>query len=443
MGSALYAVEAERAYIGCLLRSPNAQKYLGTISENDFFEMQGRRCYRAAKALAAAHQVIDFVSLNDTVSKLFGDDQSIASYATKAFQSVPNGGNAEYYVNAIRNASLRRRVVTLAEELTKQAGDSTADVTGIIDETREKIREMKTVGKNWLNTSDVVLESYEYLEKMSAGELKPLPTGIKAIDVLSGGLFPGEMTIIGARPSVGKTAMGLQLAISAADAGAKVCFISVEMSAQQMGNRMLARESGVNGGKLRNGTISESDWQKLGAAMEINSTRDISFLHGSATIEQIRQDVAQKVEDNACDLLIVDYMQLIRTEHEIAKEYERIGYVSRGFKLMSLDLNIPVVVLAQLRRPDKDRKPGCPTMDELRGSGDMEQDADNIILMHRPKDDNDTSIATEDREEFNALRRAGYDYIVFNICKLRQGQIGMASAAFDAAHMRYIEIDRR
>ena len=440
---ALFAPDAERAFVGSILRSPAAARVLSDVSPDDFADVAAKRAVTAANALRSAGKPLEVTLLGCEVERLYGANMAVLPVLVEMFKCVPNGGGAAHYAEIVKDAARRRRLADLADVIAKAAHDPTEDVTATIEAARDKVREMSAARGGWRSAVDVTMDAYEHIEAMSKGEVHAIPTGVRTLDVLTGGLFRGEMTILGARPAAGKTALGLQFAIAAADDGNRVCFVSEEMSAVQMGNRMLARDSGLNGGKLRSGRdISEDDWNALSSALGMAAERQIAFLHGSQSVEEIRQEVSAKVDADECDLLIVDYLQLIRTKERCNAEYERIGHVSRAFKLMSLDLNIPVVVLAQLRRPDKDRRAGCPTMDELRGSGDIEQDADNIILIHKPQDERDSSLPAEDKETFNAFRRRGLDYTIFNVCKLRQGRTGMAAAAFDSAHMRFLEIDR-
>lgn len=441
---ALYAESAEQAVIGCLIRSPKAMNQVNELTDDDFFAVGARRCFHAARTLSAKNSPVDLVTLGDELARLYSEsdaDQAM-QYAYAAVTATPGTG-AQYYAQAVHEASTRRQLIAISDELSKLAMDGTEDVDATIDIARGKLRNMVASGGTWLSMQDLMLASFDWLDKKATGKVKSMSMGIQDMDRATGGLFPGEMTIIGARPSVGKTAFGLQLAVTAAESGAKVCFISVEMSPEQMGNRALSREAGIHGTKIRNAKLDESEWSLVSDAMVACASMPISFMHGSSTIENIRQEIQRKVDLHECDLVIVDYLQLIRTKRKFDKEHERLGYISRSFKEISLDLKIPVVVLAQVRRQNNGGKSRCPALDELRGSGDMEQDADNVIFLHRPDDDADPSIDPRDREGFYDLKSRGYQYIVFNVAKQRQGRVGILGAAFDPACMRYINIDRR
>lgn len=440
---ALYAPDAESAVIACLLHSPKAVNAVAGLTEDDFFSLDGRRCFRAARVLVSKGMPVDLVTLDDELHHQYAqvEADSAANYALSGIRGAA-GWNVEYYARAVKEAAVRRKLVGIADDLSKLAADSTEDVEATIDSARAQLRDMIVTGSTWMPMQDVMLAAYDWLDNKSAGRIRSTSTGIRVIDRATGGLFPGEMTIVGARPSVGKTAFGLQLAIAAAKSNAKVCFISMEMSPEQMGNRVLSREAGVDGEKLRNAVLNDNDWELISEAMSVCSDLPISFMHGTATIENIRSEIQRKVELDECDLVVIDYLQLIRTKRRIEKEYERLGYVSRMLKLMTLDFKIPIVVLAQVRRQNAGGKSRCPALDELRGSGDMEQDADNVIFLHRPDDPDDPTVDEADSSMFWTMKKAGYDYMVFNVAKQRQGRVGTLTAGFNAARMRYVDFDR-
>ena len=166
---------------------------------------------------------------------------------------------------------------------------------------------------------------------------------------------------------------------------------------------------------------------------------EINFIFNTRTVEDLRREVQKRVERKELDLLIVDYLQLMDTTAKYRDEHLRVGNVSKALKGMALDFNIPVVSLAQVNR---DTDGSLPTLRNLKDSGNIEQDADGVIFLHRPTDSTDSSIDPRDKANFDLLRKKGYDYIVIAVAKQRQGTTGMASVLFDKAHMRYVIIDR-
>lgn len=440
---ALYADDAESAVIGCVVKRPELLRKTLVLSDDDFHLAKAKNCYRAMKSLASKQMTIDLVTLDAELMSLCGDSERNAIMEWVINGMTGSGAwNLDNYVALVKQASHRRQLVALGDKMAQMAADPGEDVDAVIEDIRGKLRNLVHVQGKWVSIADVLLSAYERLEDRSKGLIKAMSTGISDMDRATGGLVSGELTIIGARPAVGKTACGLSMALTAASAGNHVCFVSAEMSKEQLGNRVLSNYGDVDGNKIRNAVLNDDDWTLLGEAMTVAASLPLDFMVGTPPIEEIRNQIQNKVDAGECDMVVIDYLQLLRTKARFDKEYERIGYISRICKLMSTEYNIPVVVLAQVRRQNNGGRARCPALDELRGSGDIEQDADNVIFLHRPDDDTDPAIDKRDRAYFWDLKNNGFDYIVFNIAKQRQGQVGMLGAAFLPSKMRYVALDR-
>ena len=252
--------------------------------------------------------------------------------------------------------------------------------------------------------------------------------------------FPGELTVIGARPGVGKSAFGANVALEAARKGYRVAVVSREMTDVQYGQRMMSRGALVDGMKLRKASLDDDDWMKMTEALTEMSTLPISFMFSVTSIEDLRIEVQRKMLKGELDMLIVDYLQLMQTRQKFRdQEHLRIGYISKALKAMAVDFNIPVIALAQVNR-DSDGQ--MPTMRNLKASGDIEQDADNIIFLHKPANSTDRCVYPEDRQTFEAFEALGYVYLCIAVAKQRQGATGNICLLFEPSHMRYLEIDR-
>ena len=268
--------------------------------------------------------------------------------------------------------------------------------------------------------------------------------GITSLDEITGGLFGGELTIVAARPSVGKSAFGLNVALSAAHEGFKVGFVSCEMDDKGFGQRTLSREAWVNGDKLRKANIASEEWDSLFTAMTEMHDVPIRFMfnRGSKdgiTVESVFRAVKKAARHGEIDLLIVDYIGIMRTVKTFKDERLRIAYISSELKRLATTANIPVVALCQVNRMAQGR---MPTMAELRDSGAVEQDADGIIFLHRPDNHEDKSIHPKDVPTFYAMLESGSVYIAISVAKQRNGQTGITQVMFDPAVMRYSEIMR-
>ena len=211
------------------------------------------------------------------------------------------------------------------------------------------------------------------------------------------------------------------------------------MTDAQYGTRIIAKESGVPSDHLRSGRVEQNEWIAIAQAMGYASLLPVSFIFSTKNIEDLRMEVQKKVDAGELDMLIVDYTQLMQTRQKFDKDYLRIGYVSKMLKDMTTDYNISVIALAQVARSTEN---DMPSLAELRGSGDLEQDADNVIFLHRPKDATDKHIFSQDRELFARLQEGNLQYILIDIAKQRQGDIGTVAVVFDPNRMQYLSIDR-
>lgn len=266
-----------------------------------------------------------------------------------------------------------------------------------------------------------------------------MPSGISILDKMTSGFHRGELTIIGARPAVGKSALGMHIALATASQGYRVGVVSREMTDVQYGARILGSRAEIEPGKMRTGQLDPYDWTQLSEAMQHYSDMNVSFMFSARDIEDLRMEVQRKIDGEGLDMLVIDYLQLLQTRRRFEKDYLRVGYISKAIKDMTTDFNIPIIALAQVGRSSART---MPDLSELRGSGDIEQDADNVIFMHRPEDASDESILSGDGGMIAALEAEGKQYIVLEIAKQRQGQTGRTAVVFDPARMKYTGIAR-
>ena len=310
----------------------------------------------------------------------------------------------------------------------------------VLDETRQALRDLVITGHAWKSMQDVMLDTFSALERRAEGKEPRMSSGISSLDACTAGFHKGEFTILGARPAVGKSALGAYIALSAAAQGYKIAICSREMTSEQYGTRIFANATQIDSGKLRTGSLSEGDWEQITDAMTSNAGLPISFMFSTRYVEDLRMEVQKKVDANELDMLIVDYVQLMQTKQRFDKDYMRIAYVSKMLKDMTTDYNIAIIGLAQVGRSSEGT---MPTLAELRGSGDLEQDADNVIFLHRPEDQFDKYVNPADQALFAIAEQKGMQYVVINVAKQRQGQTGSTAVIFDPARMRFTAIERQ
>lgn len=438
---AFYAEESEKSALGAMMRSERAARDIRFLDDSDFYFLHNRRIYQAMTMLMAQKRPIDLTTVSEQLTRM-GSLESAggAEYLVELLESTPSAANARAYATAVREAALMRRLRDIGEALTQDAANPMNSLTEIIDKARGKLRELVTPGDAWVTLQTSMLDAFEYLERVAAGKIRSIKTGIQTLDAATGGIFDGELTVIGARPSVGKSALGLQIALECGRQGRAACLASLEMTGQQLAQRVLSSGGKVDGMRMRTGALTTYDWEQMANAMTMYSEARMSILSGVRYVEDLRMEVQKKIDLGECDLLVVDYLQLLDTKTRTRGDTERVGACSRAMKALTLEFGIPVVALAQVNRNSEAGGKSAPSMSELRSSGEIEQDADTVILLHRPEDVNDKGVLNTHIELFLQLEREGKQYIVAHIAKQRQGQVGRVRFAFDPAHMRYERI---
>lgn len=443
----LYPHESERGIIGLLLNMPD----LGAAAEltpADFSSKDDSIIFAAFREIAARREKLHGVAVDAELSRVQGKEESarlmaIVSAAAQQYQTqqylLPT------LVEYVREGSRRRTLQRIAQAIARGAVDGQRDLSELTDRARNELRKQSAARGGWVSASEACRAAYESAEQAQ----KPIPTGITELDsILCGGLHRGEFTVLGARPAVGKSAVLLQMALNAAANGAKVAFVSLEMSVHQIGARMIAAETAVNSGMLRSGQeLPEKAWADMAEAMlSMNDKcgdRLKIIARGALTVEELSNELQAIIDDGGCDLLVVDYLQLLRTRQKTSSDFERVGAVSRALKAMTLDFGIPVVAAAQVRRQNNGGVLRAPGMDELRGSGDIEQDADNVLLLHRPEISEDGVLKTHGYVSrcnglFERAQNKGLQAQTIEVAKQRQGRTARAWFVFDPSRMRFI-----
>ena len=440
--SAFYNHEAERAIIAAVMKKGVAAQYAGALTPEDFYSRDHQDLWRAVQGLVISKRPVDMPCMAEMLGRLYGNDRLMGTL----LDIVTNDSfGAEFaireHIALVKSDSRRRMVYMTLRDSAEQLAERENEPDSVAETVREKLRgiggERQTGG---MGLQDVLMSAYTELERRSRGETQGMPSGIEALDRRTAGFHRGELTIIGARPAVGKSALASQIAISAAQKGNRVCVCSREMTDIQYGIRVLVRGTKVSSIRLRGGDLTDGDWGQLSDSMLLYNNCDIRFLFTVKAVEDLRREVQSMTESGGLDMLVVDYLQLLQSRQRFDKDYMRVGYVSKALKDISVDFNIAVIALAQVGRSTEG---SMPTLAELRGSGDIEQDADNVIFMHRPEDAGDKWVRPDDRSLYQTLETMGGQYIVLNIAKHRQGETCAVPVVFYPAEMRFTGIGRR
>lgn len=426
MDDKLFNYAYEQYLVGALLTDFGVQSDLKTMPDDLIYDERLREVFLTMKKMQLDKKSIDLVTVTSEMESSGTDAASLL----RACRNVPSITNYREYIKMLR--TLRdRRYAYFAGRAFCDALQEGADVQSSLTELRSKLKEEKKT----VNMRQVCEETIDFIDKRCKGEDVGILTHIPHYDKYTGGLFSGELTIIGARPAVGKSSLGMEIALNVAKAGKKVLVCSREMSDIQYGIRALSREAGINGMRLKNGQIKDDEWLLIGDAINRLSAYNIEFEFKTKNVEELAGKVS------GVDLLVVDYLQLMGTAKKTDARYQEVGAVSAGLKDIAMDFQIPVIAMAQAGRSQDKTRTSCPVMSDLRESGNIEQDADNIVFLHHPESENDRDILNPSiREQIEANDKM---YMIIKFVKQRMGMIGMFDVNFDPAHMNFTCIDVR
>ena len=441
MANAFVNEEAEGAVLHTLLLKPSKQDVIAQLSKDDFHKPEHQKIFGAMQSLYLAKKEIDPVTLSAALREAYKDEEkSLTQIAAEIMTNFFDEWAIDSHVQILKSCATRRQVWKIIDGADKDLRDDAVETGAILEKVRQQLRDVVVQKHTWKSISDVLMDTFTALDSKQHGDEPAMMTGLSGLDGILEGFHPGEFTIIGARPAVGKSAFGGFIALSAAERGYKVGICSREMSSVQYGTRIIARGSRVDPKKLRNGSLDADDWVQISDAIHLYSRVNVSFIFTAKYVEDLRAEVQRRVDSGEMDMLVVDYIQLLQCKQRYDKDYLRIAYVSKMLKDMSMDFNIAVIGLAQVGRQSDGT---MPSLAELRGSGDLEQDADNVIFLHRPSSEQDKYVHPADRALFPALKENGLQYIAIHVAKQRQGPIGTVATIFNPGRMLYTMIQRQ
>lgn len=380
----IYSVETEQSLLGAVLIKNDVLRELGgnTVSGKDFYRSEHRTIWRAMMAMAKRRAPIDVVTLFEALGPDAAEDVGGLAYLNALIQAVPSARNAGEYAKRIREYSRRRAVLEQAEKL-REAIAAGSDSSEAVAQAVAAFQELAKGGtkREPRLLGEVMIERTEYYERVQNGEIKAgQTTGIPELDELCP-LADGSLTVIAARPGVGKSALALAIAIDAAKAGAPWLFMSQEMHINQVADRAMVRESCVPRSRIKHGRMTSDEWSRLADVLETaqgvpiwaDDQPGLSLMDINLKMASIRPKVRGGV---------VDYVQLCSEQvGGRASRSENVGAVTRGLKTMAKELNCPIIALSQLSR-DVEKRGGEPKLSDLRDSGEIEQDADNVWFIH-------------------------------------------------------------
>lgn len=434
------SVDAEASLLGAILIDSDAiVKIADIIDVRDFYDERHGFIYEAVTKLYEAHRPIDVLTLSDELKSSKRLEQiGGAGFLTELTNYVPTAAHVEQYAAMVAQKAMRRRLIKASQDIVSLGYDEGRSLQELIEQAESRLFEVSQqhVTQDVVSLETILAESFDRLDELhkDKGKIRGIPTGFKDLDGLLAGFQRSDLIILAARPSMGKTALALNLAHNVAvKAGESVLMFSLEMSKEQLVDRMLAMESGVDAWALRTGNLNDSDFEKIGQAMGTLSEAQI-FIDDTPgiTVSDLRTKARREAHQRPLGLLIVDYLQLMSGGGKYASEGNRvqeISEISRGLKGIARELNVPILALSQLSRSVESRSPQIPQLADLRESGSIEQDADVVAFIYREeyyKPDTDRKSITD----------------IF-IKKHRNGPTGGIELFFDKEKQRFRSLDTR
>jgi len=414
-------VEAEEAVLGALLIDPGAIVRVATILKpEDFYLEKHGWIYGTALALHERHEPIDFLTVCDELERHGQlDEVGGAAFVTTLLNTVPTSIHIAHYAHIVERSAVRRRLVYAAGIVCQAAYAEDDDLDECLARAQSAVFGVRRVDHDRVQTMDrLVSAHYDRVEHLSKnGRIVGIPTGFSDIDNILGGMQDSDMVILAARPSVGKTSLALGIAHNVARSGLPVAVFSLEMSREQVTNRIVAAQMEIDTVRLRNGDLTDAEMVRYMSALGTLSSLPIVVDDSPGiTPAYLRSKLIQLRAEHDIRLVVVDYLQLMRGDKHQPNRYELITEISQAIKAIAKDENLPVLALSQLSRGVEGRSDKKPMLPDLRDSGDLEQSADVVVFIYRDE------IYNENTERKNIA-----DIIV---AKNRNGPTGTASLYF-------------
>lgn len=430
-------IDAEQSVLGALLLDNSAiSKVVRYLRPDDFYMESHRVIFDAILELEESGQAADLVTVTDKLRRS-GELDKVggATYVATLTNIAPTSANAEYYAHIIEEKALLRNLINLATRIAGMGYEGNEDAERLMEEAEKMLLELgsRRTTAAFTEIKDILLNTFKHLEYLAKhkGELNGIPTGFTDLDKMCQGLQPSDLVIVAARPSMGKTSFGLCIGHHAAAQTQKpVAVFSMEMSKEQLVQRMLCAEAMVDLHKIRTGFIGDEDWIKL-----TQKARDMARLpiyiddSGVLTVRQIRAKARRIHTEKGLGLIVIDYLQLMQGSRRSENRQQEIAEISRSLKALAKELNVPVLALAQLSRSVEQRQDKKPIMSDLRESGSLEQDADVVMFIYRD-------------EYYNPdTEKIGIADII--IAKQRNGPTGVVELAFLKEFTKFMNMARR
>jgi len=431
-------IDAEKSLLGAVLID---EETLADITEHvtqkDFYEKRHGMIYDAMMRLYEKRKPVDLLTLTDELKrKKELEDVGGSAYLTELTNYVPTSAHAESYAEIVAQKAVRRRLIKASGEISEMGFNEDSTTQELLQQAEAELFAVsdQSLKQDLVSIETILTDSFDRMEELhrNKGQLRGVRTGYRDLDNMTAGLQRSDLIILAARPAMGKTTLVTNLAYNVATiAKQSVLFFSLEMSKEQLVDRMLADASGVDAWNIRTGNLSEDDFSKLSDAMGemaeapiyIDDTPGVSVL-------EMRTKARRAAHEAPLGLIIVDYLQLMQgSGRDSGNRVQEVSEISRGLKLLARELNVPVIALSQLSRSVESRTPQIPQLSDLRESGSIEQDADIVMFIYREAYYNPDT----DRENITDLI----------IAKHRNGPTGKVELYFHPERLRFMSLDKK
>lgn len=432
------SLDAEMSLLGATLID---EEVIADVSEyidaKDFYDKRHSIIYAAMMRLYERHKPVDLLTLTDELKKKKElDTIGGMAYLTELTNYVPTAANAGAYAEIVAGKAMRRRLIKASSDISEMGYDEDTDVQELLEKAESELFSVsdQSLKQDLVSLESILTDSFDRMEELhrNKGALRGVRTGWRDLDNMTAGLQRSDLIILAARPAMGKTTLVTNLAYNVATVAKQpVLFFSLEMSKEQLVDRMLADASGVDAWNIRTGNLSDDDFSKLSEAMGemaeapiyIDDTPGLSVL-------EMRTKARRAAHEQPLGLIIVDYLQLMQASgRSDGNRVQEVSEISRGLKLIAREMNVPVVALSQLSRSVESRSPQIPQLADLRESGSIEQDADIVMFIYREAYYNPET----ERENITDLI----------IAKHRNGPVGRIELYFHPERLRFMSLDRR
>jgi len=431
-------VEAEQAVLGAMLISADAvSEAAEALEPDDFYRTSHKFIFEAIRTLYESGQPVDIVTTTAILKAKESVLESIGGveYLVDLAAAMPTALHIEHYANIVKEKALMRRIIQTATQIATQGYDGEESAGEVLADAERKILELSQYRKtrDFTHISDVLESTFDRIEQLyaSEGQLTGVPTGYSELDKMTSGFQKSDLIIVAARPSVGKTAFALNVAQNiAVRAGLPVAIFSLEMSKDQLVQRMLCAEAYIDGHRMRNGTLEDDDWPKLSMGVSTLGNAPI-YIDDSPgiTVPEMRSKLRRLKLENGLGFVVIDYLQLIHGRRSSGENRQQeISEISRSLKQLARELEVPIVALAQLSRSVEQRQDKRPMLSDIRESGSIEQDADIVAFLYR-----------DDYYDPESERK---NIIEIIIAKQRNGPTGKVELVFLKNYNKFVNLEK-